>query len=333
MNFLKKLELYTKEGKIPHEIGDALNLFYYSYAEAIKQNRGETENHQPVLNKFLDLITEQLGAPYSFQPYHESIRRPFDYYTFGLDFIRPLVMLESSYIDRTDIVDKIVSHLALGENVILLSNHQTEPDPQAISLLLEKTYPKLAEEMIFVAGHRVVTDPLAVPFSKGRNLLCIYSKNYIEHPPEQKPEKILHNRRTMKNMEDLLTAGGKCIYVAPSGGRDRIDVHGLVEVAPFDPQSIEMFRLIAKQAPRPTHFYPLALATYDLLPPPNSIQVKVGERRHASCTPIRMALGQEIDMHKIPGTEQADKNELRRLRGEYIWEQVKLSYQKIRGKR
>ncbi len=50
--------------------------------------------------------------------------------------------------------------------------------------------------MIFVAGERVITDPLAVPASMGRNLLCIYSKRYIDHPPELKSEKQLHNKRT-----------------------------------------------------------------------------------------------------------------------------------------
>ena len=31
--------------------------------------------------------------------------------------------------------------LKRGENTILLANHQTEPDPQAISILLEKSHP------------------------------------------------------------------------------------------------------------------------------------------------------------------------------------------------
>jgi glycerol-3-phosphate O-acyltransferase len=43
-------------------------------------------------------------------------------------------------------------------------------------------------------------------------------------------------------------------YVAPSGGRDRPNQEGIVEVAPFDPQSIEMFNLMAKKSTRPTFF-------------------------------------------------------------------------------
>ena len=70
--------------------------------------------------------------------------------------------------------------------MIFLANHQIEADPQAISLLLDDLYPNFAENMIFVAGERVITDPFAIPFSMGRNLLCIYSKRYIDHPPEKK---------------------------------------------------------------------------------------------------------------------------------------------------
>lgn len=48
---------------------------------------------------------------------------------------------------------------------------QTEADPQVISLLMEREgYGELASQLINVAGHRVTTDPLAIPFSMGRNL-------------------------------------------------------------------------------------------------------------------------------------------------------------------
>ena len=69
---------------------------------------------------------------------------------------------EKSKVLHLNRVTHIAEQLAKGDNVILLANHQTELDPQAISLLLEKTHPRIAEEMIFVAGHRVVSDPLAI---------------------------------------------------------------------------------------------------------------------------------------------------------------------------
>ena len=60
-------------------------------------------------------------------------------------------------------------------------------------------------------------------------------------------------------MSSLLSEGGKVIYVAPSGGRDRKNLNDKIVVAPFDPQSIEMFSLMARKAKKPTHFYPLSL--------------------------------------------------------------------------
>lgn len=35
-----------------------------------------------------------------------------------------------------------------GENIVLMSNHQSEADPAIIALLLESTHPHLAENMV-----------------------------------------------------------------------------------------------------------------------------------------------------------------------------------------
>ena len=243
--------------------------------------------------------------------------------------IRPLIDLDHSNIHGQDQVDQIENYLSKGENVILFANHQTEPDPQVISILLEEKHPNLAEEMIFVAGHRVVTDPLAVPLSKGRNLLCIYSKKHIEHPKELEAEKFLHNQRTMKKMSELLSKGGKCIYVAPSGGRDRPDTQGKVEVAKFDPSSIDLFLLIAQKAKTPTHFFTLALATYALLPPPNVVEKEIGERRHANSAPVHLHFGDEIIWDQIPAQPHVNKKERSKMRAEYIWSKVQQDYSSI----
>ena len=39
------------------------------------------------------------------------------------------------------------------------------------------------------SGDRVTTDLLAMPFSMGRNLLCIFSKKHIDSVPELKSKK------------------------------------------------------------------------------------------------------------------------------------------------
>ena len=94
-------------------------------------------------------------------------------------------------------VKDIEALLAKGDNVVLLSNHQTEADPSCWSFALHENHERLERDMIMVAGDRVTTDVVAVPFSKARNLLCIYSKRHIDNPPEEKPKKMRHNAKTM----------------------------------------------------------------------------------------------------------------------------------------
>lgn len=72
------------------------------------------------------------------------------------------------------------------------------------ALLLEKTHPQLATDVIYVAGDRVVTDPLCKPFSMGRNLFCVHSKKRMDDQPELKAEKQRTNRRTVVEMGKAL---------------------------------------------------------------------------------------------------------------------------------
>jgi glycerol-3-phosphate O-acyltransferase len=274
-------------------------------------------------------VIDELRNPFAFEPYHQRVTSPFDYYRFGLELMRPLIIFERSKVINLENVEKIAEQVKNKENVILFANHQTEPDPQIINLLLESKFPDLVKEMIFVAGHRVISDPLAIPFSRGCNLLCIFSKKYLEFPPEEKSQKQMHNQKTLQRMKSLLEEGGKCIYVAPSGGRDRMNSEGIVEVAPFDSQSIELFYLISQQVQPSTHFYPLALSTYDLLPPPASIETTLGERRHAQCAPVSLSFGNEIEMRDFPGNISTDKRKNRELRTEYIFKLVKDDYHRL----
>lgn len=321
MKVLEVVERYRQT--IGDNLTGVLLQFFGSYLNAV-DDRLKAEK---TLAIYLELIVEQIANPFAFELYHQAIFSPFDYYQFGLDFIRPLVVLEHSTLRGGQRLAAICHQLELKENVILFGNHQIEPDPQVISLLLAREgYGEFAKGMIFVAGHKVTTDPIAVPLSKGRNLLCIHSKRHIDTPPDLKQAKMAHNQMTMRKMGQLLSAGGYCIYVAPSGGRDRRSDSGKVEVAPFDPQSIEMFWLIAQQAKRPTNFYPLAISSYNLLPPPAGIVSKLGEERLVCATAVHLAFGQQVEMESFPGAESSDRKERRAKRAEHIWQQVVSDY-------
>src|SRR3989344_2849379 len=238
----QQLEL-QKKGRFPEKYCQIALDFLRCYREALERSGEPFEPHLSIFRLFFQFIVEQIHSPHLFEPYHRKVRHPFDYFKFGLDFIRPLIDVKHSRVIGEEHLARIEAQIARGENAIFLANHQTETDPQAIAILLQENHPKLAEQLIYVAGERVVTDPLAMPFSLGCDLLCIYSKRYIDYPPELKAQKQLHNKNTMELMCRLLQEGGKAIYVAPSGGRDRKTTSGSLAPAPFDPQSIEMFYL------------------------------------------------------------------------------------------
>lgn len=325
----QELSRLIQTGLVPHKYQIILQDFFEQIQGALRRAQRPLDDFYAMFHQFLFLLEKQLQNPFIFEPYHQRVTKPFDYHRFAINFIRPLIDIEHSKIFGLENATQIEEKLRHQENVILLANHQTEPDPQAISILLERTHPQLAEKIIYVAGERVVTDPLAVPFSMGYDLLCIYSKRYIDRPLELKAKKQLHNQRTMEQMRELLSEGGKVIYVAPAGGRDRRNSNGIVEVASFDPQSIEMFHLMAKKSKRTTHFYPLTLATYELFPPPKTIQRELGESRTAQFTPISISFSSEFNMEFFPGSDESDKIQRRKNRAVAIWNIVNQEHQRL----
>lgn len=319
-HFLKELEI----SQVPTQIFNTIKNLYQSYLKAVGNDASLID---PLFFTFLSLIKKEIDSPSNFDIYHKRLRYPFDYYQFGLDMLKPLVDLENSSFRGEENLNQINKQLESGHNVIFLANHQTEADPVCLSLLIKDNYPQIEQDIIFVAGARVTTDPLAVPTSLGCNLLCIYSKKYMDHPPELKEQKQFHNKKTMQKMGELLSEGRKCIYVAPSGGRDRTDKNGVVQVDKFDPRSIELFNLIAKKANKPTHFYTLSLSTYNIMPPPQDIQIKLGEDRSAHRSPIHFFFGPEVDLENFPGSSEAkDKEEKMQKRAEYLWNVVASNY-------
>lgn len=329
MNFRKELEAYIEDYPVPDKYIEIMVTFFCSYAETVASSGMPRSEVKKIFIQYFNLLIEEQKRPTHFQPFHKRVTEPFDHFAFGLDFFRPLIIKENSLLLGKSNAEAIDAAVKRGENVILLANHQTEGDPQTLSLLLEEDFPLLSREMIFVAGDRVITDPLAIPFSKGCNLLCIYSKKYIDHPPEKKHEKQLHNKRTMQLMSELLNEGGQCIYVAPSGGRDRRNSQGIYEVAPFDPQSIEMFYLMTKKAKAKTHFHTLALLTYKLLPPPDTVQIDLGETRLPKRMGMYAYFGEAENMDTFPGCRPDNKIEQRHIRAEYLRQKVTRNYKKL----
>jgi glycerol-3-phosphate O-acyltransferase len=56
-----------------------------------------------------------------------------------------------------------------------------------------------------------------------------------------------------------------------------------------------MFRLMARKSKVPTHFYPLSMVSYELCPPPDTVDAATGELRNIRHTPVGIAVGGEVD--------------------------------------
>ena len=313
--------------KLDEATTSTLLEFFDSYRSAFAANGKSEADIEPLFAQLISLVKNEMAHPTSFGHFHTSERFPFDFYEFGRSMVAPLIDNSRSYIKGVENIRAIIDATEQGENVILLANHQTEIDPQIISLLTTPISDSFASSMIFLAGHRVTTDPLAVPFSRGVNLLCIFSKKYIDFPPEKKSEKLVHNAKTMAKLEDLLNEGGKCIYVAPSGGRDRFDASGKVSIAPFDPQSVEMFYLLSQKATQPTHLHLLALSTINLLPPPSTTNIELGESRKVAYAPARLFFGPALDMEIID--QDPDRRVRRANRAEALTKAVEAMYAQL----
>jgi len=221
----------------------------------------------------------------------------YDFYAFGCDFFRPAMDMGRSPVLGMENIQKAFEQIKKGENVVFFANHQSEADPQVFSNLLESVgFGEEAADVTYVAGHKVTTDALAIPFSMGRNLLCIHSKKHIDSDPDLKPIKQRQNLSAMSAMLDMMRRGGAALWVAPSGGRDRRDLEtGKVPIAPFDQKVIDMFRLMGNKSKVPTHYYPLAMVSYDLCPPPDFVEAGVGEDRNIRFVPIGINVMDELE--------------------------------------
>jgi len=247
-----------------------------------------------------------MGDKYTFGVTHTALRgdpekedgNEVDYYKFGCDFFRPAMDIENSLALGEEALAKMKEQIDNGENVVFFANHQSEADPQVMSVMMEKAgYKEEAENMVYVAGHKVTTDTLAIPFSMGRNLICIHSKKHIDADPDTKSAKSRQNLQAMSGMLKMLTKGGALIWVAPSGGRDRrlLDGSGDVPIAPFDQKTIDMFRLMGNKSKKATHYYAVSMISYDLCPPPDFTEAATGEQRNVRFVPVGIKVSDELE--------------------------------------
>jgi len=310
-----------------------LNSYKSQLCIALKDEKKASKAVTFIFKDMVKAYIEQfLGIPYEFPSYHKAIREPYDYYQMANMYIGSLIDFDRSILMHPDQWTKIQNQINCSENVILFANHQSEGDAAFIPLLTEVSHPGLGEKVTYVAGDRVITDLLAKPFSMGKNLLCVNSKKHMDDIPELKATKMKQNLTTIKEMQKKLQEGGFLIWIAPAGGRDRRKADGTLIPDKFDPQAIEMMKKLGtKKSAAKTHFYPLAMATYDIMPPPSQSEKDIGEKRIVNYTGVGLSLGEEIDVSNSgEWTENlGEEADLPIALSEYIWGKVKQEYDKI----
>lgn len=299
--FLGAMQMGASSGLLPDGLLELWKDFYQNYKAAVLSSGVEDAEKLTVevQSSIADRVLDQFADPYTFPSFHERILEPFNYYEFGQKYVGSLLDFRDSVVGHLDRWAEIERQLKAGENVVLLANHQTEADPGVFAHMLETTNPDLAENVIYVAGDRVVTDPMCKPFSMGRNLFCVHSKKHMDDVPELKKEKMATNRRTLVSMARKLGEGGLLMWIAPSGGRDRPDAQDVWVPNDYDPTVVELMRKLCLSSKVPGHLYPMAMVSWGMMPPPKGVMKAMGERRLTNYVPVGISVAEELDVDAI----------------------------------
>eukprot|EP00232_Nephroselmis_pyriformis_P027230 CAMPEP_0182852730 /NCGR_PEP_ID=MMETSP0034_2-20130328/321_1 /TAXON_ID=156128 /ORGANISM="Nephroselmis pyriformis, Strain CCMP717" /LENGTH=480 /DNA_ID=CAMNT_0024983465 /DNA_START=24 /DNA_END=1466 /DNA_ORIENTATION=- len=308
-DFNAALNKCVEEKRIPKELVPGSLDFYNNYLTAIRSSDHPDPDTAvaSTIGNIFDRVLKEFEDPYKFPSLHKRMLEPYNYYAFGQVYVNQLINYTKSFIGNIELFDKIEKQLEAGDNVVMLANHQTEADPGVWALLLENTHPRLSTEVHYVAGDRVVTDALCKPFSMGRNLLCVYSKKHMDDDPALKKEKQRSNLKTVGVMGKMFKEGGKLLWVAPSGGRDRGPEKGPWTPAVFDPSAVGLMCKMIQSSGRPGHIYPFAMVSKDIMPPPPATEKALGERRLTNWAGVGISTCPELNLPKYLKEHGDDK--------------------------
>jgi len=306
------LQAAQSQGFISEQLRRIWEDFYDNYKATVLGS--EIEGHDEdfiakVQVSIADRVFHQMEEPYEFPSHHKRVLEPFNYYEFGQRYVGSLVDFENSFVGNLKTWRQISDQLEAGHNVVMLANHQTEADPGVFAHMIKTSFPKMAEDVIYVAGDRVITDPLCKPFSMGRNLFCVYSNRHIDDIPEQKPAKIAMNRKTIMTMARQLNKGGLLLWIAPSGGRDRPRDDGMWLPNDFEPSSVGLMQKLLSKAKKEGHLYAMAMVSYRMMPPPVKIEETIGERRETNFVGVGISITPEIDVEEVLKEIQDDADQ------------------------
>jgi hypothetical protein len=78
-------------GEVPQQFANAMTTFIDEYADSNLQANEPAERFKDNVFTFLKTVQVALKEPYKFEPFHQAIREPFDYYKwFVFSFPNPV---------------------------------------------------------------------------------------------------------------------------------------------------------------------------------------------------------------------------------------------------
>merc|ERR1711907_43905 len=141
-----------KGDRMPDGMVPIVQEFMRTYLDVVAKQKRDPMEKVPVLKEYLGLVEDQLDEPFVFAPYHEAWTEengaPIDHLKMDTAFMEPMLDPNDSVLLGSERVKDIEALLAKGDNVVLLSNHQTEADPSCWSFALHENHERLERDMM-----------------------------------------------------------------------------------------------------------------------------------------------------------------------------------------
>ena len=112
--------------------------------------------------------------------------------------------------------------------------------------------------------------------------------------------------------------------------RDRPDDEGRWLPADFDQVTVELMLRLGQKAKSKTNFYPFAMWSWKIMPPPPKVVVELGEERIINHSGVGISLAEPLDIPEITkDVDEGDKGAAGKAVTEKTWDEMNKEYLKL----
>ena len=98
---------------IPAAYEPVMQSFFTTYMTEVYKAGKDTDHYEKVLTTLFKQILENMKDPHQFEPYHQAIREPFDYYALGNEFAEGVINADDSCIIGEEYITKMQQQASL----------------------------------------------------------------------------------------------------------------------------------------------------------------------------------------------------------------------------